>query len=273
MQQIFQPQNRATPGRTGFSRDMTDADLSTHLRSVSATGGLLVNFFHTKVRIKSRDAAQNGEIQTRLCVSKQPKGDRSTVAVRFITEEQAERQFPHEYGLFKQYAEVPTQGTPLDELPGISMSQIGLLVLNGLRSIEDLLDISEDQIAQLGLDAIKAQKTAKAWAAKRAGNAETINAADIEARLMLQLETIQKSNEAMAERNRQLEAQVAALQAAGGGGGGNTPSVTEPQEIGGEPDLEYDLSKMPDPFSEGPATSDGGDDIADSDFDPLEGAI
>lgn len=256
-------------GRAGFSRDMTDADLSTHLQSVTATGGIHVNFFHTKVRIKSRNAATNGNIETRLCVSKQPKGDRSTVAVRFTTEEQAQKMWPREFAMFKQYAEVPTSGTSLDELPGISMSQIGLLVLNGLRSIEDLVEVSEDQVAQLGLDAIKAQKTAKAWMSKRSGSAEEIKAADIEARYQLQNEAVSKQLAAMKEHNRQLEAQVAALQMARSGGDAAAVTVSDPVAINGDDDLEYDVSNMPDTWSEGPATTDGDDDLGAVDPDPL----
>lgn len=263
-------QGNISGARSGFSRDLTDADLSTHLQSVTAKGGINVNFFYTKVRIESLDAKLNGTIQTRLCISKQPKGDRSTVAVRFITEEQAQRDFPREFSLFKQYEEVPTTGTPLDELPGISMSQIGLLVLNGLRSIEDLLEVSEDQIAQLGLDAIKAQKTAKAWDQKRKGSAEEINAADIEARFQMQLDAMTKQMEAMTERNKQLEMQLKA-QAAVTGASAPASVASGAEEASTGEDLEYDVSNMPDPWSEGPATTDGDDDLGAKDPDPLIG--
>jgi hypothetical protein len=254
--------------RSGFSRDLTDADLSTHLQSVTAKGGINVNFFYKKVRIKSRNAETNGTIQTRLCISKQPKGDRSTVAVRFITEEQAQRDWPREFSLFKQYEEVPTTGTPLDELPGISMSQIGLLVLNGLRSIEDLIEVSEDQIAQLGLDAIKAQKTAKAWDEKRKGSAEEISAADIEARFQMQVDAMNKQLEAITARNKELEAQLK-FQASVAGGNAAAQNVTEPVAVDTGEELEYDVENMPDPWSEGPATTDGADDLGAKDPDPL----
>lgn len=248
---------------------MTDEDLSTHLKSVTATGGIHVNFFYKKVRIKSRSAITNGKIETRLCVSKQPKGDRSTVAVCYTTDEEAQQRWPREFAMFKQYEEVPTTGTPLDELPGISMSQIGLLVLNGLRSVEDLIEVSEDQVGQLGLDAIKAQKTAKAWIEKREGSAEEISAADIEARFQIQIETMEKQNAAMEERNKQLEAQVSALQMAHTGGDVNTPVASDPVGVKASEDLEYDVNNMPDVWSEGPATTDGVDDLGATDPDPL----
>lgn len=272
LQQGFQ--NAA--GRPGFSRDMSDADLSTHMKHVGSTGGLLVNFAYVKVRIKSRGADTNGQVQTRLTVTKQPKGDRSTVAPRFITEDQAAQQFPREWDLFKKYDDVPTTGTPLSELPGISMSQIGLLVLNGLRSIEDLIEVSEDLIGQLGLDAVKAQKTAKSWWARKQDAAEDINAADVEARFQIQIDTMAKSAEAMEERNRQLEAQVAALQSIQASSAGATVQTVQTQtpapavEVNAGENLEYDISKMPDPMSEGPDVADGlDDDLTGFDDDPL----
>lgn len=264
MQAPMMPQQ----GRTsGFASDLTDKHLPNVMNSVTAQGGIYVNFFYVKVRIKARDASTNGQFQDRLCISKQPKGDRLTIACRFITEERAAREWPREFQMFKQYEEVPTTGTPLKELPGISMSQIGLLTLNGLRSIEDLCGISEDLVGQMGLDAIRAHKTAKAWFSKREENAENIALADLEARMKIQLDTLEKNNEAMAERNRQLEAQVQALQTARGA----PPAETADQAVAVEAkeDLEYDIDKMPDPFSEGPGSSDGDDDLNATDIDPL----
>lgn len=254
-----------------FSRDLTDADLSSHLQSVRSSGGVHVNFFYTKVRAKTRDASRNGQVSTRLCISKQPKGDRSTVSVRFISEERAKRDHPREFDLFKKYEEVPTEGTPLSDLPGISVSQIGLLTINGLRSVEDLCEVSEDQVAQLGLDVIRAKKTATAWMAKRDSESETISAADIEARYSLQLDAMSKQFKAMEEHNRQLQAQVSALQSvrstAAPESAGQTQVGVAGVDVDG--DLEYDMAAMPDPFSEGPATTDGDDDLGATDPDPL----
>ena len=273
MQPNFGLQPAKPAGRTGFARDLTDNDFSTVMNSVTAKGGIYVNFFYVKVRQKSRNAATNGQFDTRLCISKQPKGDRSTVAVRFITEEAAAREWPREFALFKQYEEVPTMGTPLSELPGISMSQIGILTINGLRSIEDLCEVSEDQIGQLGLDAVRARKTAVAWMERRQGSAEMISAADVEARFGLELETMKKQMAEMAERNKALEAQNAALQSVHGRqpATDHVAGATDAVGVDGREDLEYDVSKMPDPMSEGPDTSDGADDLGQGEIDPLMG--
>lgn len=277
MQPNFGPQSAQPAGRPGFARDMTDNDFSSVMNSVTAKGGIYVNFFYVKVRQKSRNAATNGQFDTRLCISKQPKGDRSTVAIRFITEETAAKEWPREFALFKQYEDVPTMGTPLSELPGISMSQIGVLTINGLRSIEDLCEISEDQIGQLGLDAVRARKTAVAWMERRKGSEDVINVADIEARFGLQIATMEKQMAAMMEQNKALQEQNNALKSVHNGQavqgsqafhGGQSDNVIA---VEGREDLEYDISKMPDPMSEGPDTSDGADDLGHHDIDPLSG--
>lgn len=267
------------------SRDLTEADLSQYMGPVKGNG-LLVNFFYKKIQTRSRDAATNGQIQTRLCVSKQPKGDRSTVACRYITEDQAKREFPVEFARFKEYEEIPTSGTPLDELPGISMSQLAILLINGLRSIEDLVDISDDQISQLGLDAIKSKKTAVAWLEKRTAAAGTINVSEIEAKYKIESDTYKAQVESQSQTIKTLEAQVAALtkmstkggmaelaaiQPSGNQQGGGAVSVDNPDDA----DLEYDISKMADPLSDGPDFTDDGDgvdgfdDLGDGDVDPL----
>lgn len=263
----MQPQ-QATRGGNRFSRDLTDTDLSSHLRSVTASGGIHVDFFHRKVRIKSRSAAVNGTFETRLCVAKQPKGDRATRAVRFIDPETAQRLYPREYAMFQEYHEVPTTGTPLDELPGISMSQMGILTLNGLRSVEDLVELSEDQVGQIGLDAIKAYKVAKSWVERREEARDKIDVADVEARFQMQMETMARQMEAMTERNKALEAQISGMQMAQAGGNA-VSTAADPVALDVDEGFEYDLAKMPDPMSEGPDTTDGSDDIGDTDPDPL----
>jgi hypothetical protein len=258
---------------TRFSRDMTDADLSTHMQSVTAKGGVHVQFQHVKVKLTTTDPAKAGQTVTRLSILKQPKGDRSTVAARFISEDRARQEYPREFAAFTESAEAPTTGTPLSELPGLSASQIGMLVLNGLRSVEDLCEVSEDQMGQLGLDAIRAQKIAKAWMGKAEGASEAIAVADLEAKFKLQNDAMQRQFDAMTERNKQLEAQVAGFQMAQGGGQAAV-TVTEPTaQVNQESDdLEYDIANMPDAFSEGPETAGGNDDLGGTDPDPLTGA-
>lgn len=251
---------------SNMSHDLTNADLSAHLGLVASrpAGGLNVQFFYARVKTRSRNAMTNGQFQTRLCVAKQPKGDRFTVATRYITDERAQKEFPREYAAFKQFEDAPSNGTPLHELPGLSQSQIALLVLNGLRSVEDLADLSDDQAAQIGYEVTTAQKLARKWLSSKEGAAELIAASQMQAKHELEREALLKRLAAMEESNRALQAQVAAMATMKTG----APAAPEVRAIEVK-DLPYDLRDMPlDMDSQ--AFVSGNDDLL-GDIDPLAG--
>lgn len=191
--------------------NLTDRDLSSHLGPVAGTGGLNVQFFYVRTRVESANPERNGMYRTRLCVAKMPKGDRLTIAVRFITEEQAMQQFPREFSMFKQYQDVPTQGTPLHELPGITQSQIGVLVIHNLRCIEDVAACDDALINQMGYDARQAKKLAVRWIENIKGNADLIDTAKTDAARDAELERMRKSQAELERRNIELEAKLQAF--------------------------------------------------------------
>lgn len=191
--------------------NLTDRDLSSHLGPVAGTGGLNVQFFYVRTRVESANPERNGMYRTRLCVAKMPKGDRLTIAVRFITEEQAMQQFPREFSMFKQYQDVPTQGTPLHELPGITQSQIGVLVIHNLRCIEDVAACDDALISQMGYDARQAKKLAVRWIENLKGNADLIDTAKTDAARDAELERLRKSQAELERRNIELEAKLQAF--------------------------------------------------------------
>lgn len=170
------------------NNNLTSMDLDMGPVASRGAGGLNIQFFYMRQRIENAaDATLHGTFQTRLCVAKQPKGDRLTIACQFIGEEQAIAQFPREYAMFKQYEAVPTTGTPLFDLPGVSQAQIGLLSIYGLRSVEDLVSMQEDQMNGMGMDAVQAYRVAKRWMEAKTANAPIIEQAqrDIERNQML----------------------------------------------------------------------------------------
>ncbi|MEM8971351.1 MAG: hypothetical protein AAGD43_04710 [Pseudomonadota bacterium] len=268
--QMQQP-NPAASG-TRFAKDFTDRDLSTHLSPVTSKGGLLVNFFYAKIRTRNREADNNGKIETRLCVSKQPIGDRSTVAVQYITEEDAARHFPQQFSMFKQYGDVPTTGTPLHELPGISMSQMGLMAINGIRSVEDLIGITEDMASQLGREVTAARNVALQWTERKNSAQDTIEAAEIKANMDIQMKTMAGEMEKLRAANTALAAQNEALKNVGGGVVAQTADqqtavqIDNPNDDG---DLPYNIDDMENPMIEGPDVAEGSSDLGLGDPDPL----
>lgn len=192
-----------------FVRNLSDADLGDRMGGVTARGGLNVQFFYAPVRVRS------GEVQIRLCIAKQPKGDPKTIAVRQITEEQAVREFPREFAMFKEYAEAPSTGTPLHELPGATQSEIGYLIAHGLRSIEDLADLSAEVVSTMGFEAANAQKRAKFWLKKKTQDGDVIDAAQIAAANERKMADMQRQIASLTKRNLELEALERALEKTG----------------------------------------------------------
>lgn len=246
------PRNRAQGPIT--VQDVSQDNFSHAMPEVTASGGVMVMFFWAKVRITTKDAAKDGTFETRLCVAKQPKDDRATVATSYISKEDAERLFPAEYHAFTANEELPTTGTPLSELPGITMSQIGYLTLAGLRSIEDLADLSSEQANEIGFEAIRAHKLAKQWIEKSEGNADSLNAIAALSRAEGQLAASNEQNKKLEQQMAMLQAQIDALKSIG-----QTQSVAQAEQSAAQPapapalDTEKlpDIDDTPNPLAEG----------------------
>jgi hypothetical protein len=262
--QPFSPASMQTAARNpGVTRNLSGMDLSNYLSTESrGDGGLNIQFYYAQVPVKGRSGIIRTEV--RLHIAKQPKGDKFTIATRRITEEQAMREFPHEFSQFKRYQEVPTNGTPLHELPGISQSQIAMLTVNGLRSVEDLAGLSADVVAQVGMEATHAHKLAKLWIAKKAGEEGTIRLAQIEAEREAEAADARARMEQMEAHNLSLQRQVEALIARLG----NAPGL--PEGIATTGPVEVDTSQGLPAFAdiggyadEGPVSVDGLSDLID----------
>lgn len=166
-------------GGSRFAPNLTQMDLSSVLGvNVQSSGGLLVQFFYYRVQFGGRTNPLKGKYETRLAVALQPRGDRLTVAIRNLSPEDAQRDFPAEWNTFKVYMDTPTTGTPLYELPGATQSMIGLLALHGIRSIEDMANVPTDICAQIGMDAQTASRLAKLWLGRKDGSVNDIELAE-----------------------------------------------------------------------------------------------
>lgn len=238
--------------------NLTDRDLSSHLGPVAGSGGLNIQFFYVRTRVESANPERNGQYRTRLCVAKMPKGDRLTIAVRFITEEQAMRDHPREFSMFKQYQDVPTQGTPLHELPGITQSQIGVLVVHNLRCIEDVAACDDALINQMGYDARQAKKLAVRWIENLKGNADLIAGAVTDAAREAELDRLRKAQAETERRNIELEAQLRAVMAMQGQA--PTPASTGQVQMVDRPDGLPDAREVESNLLEG-GLVDGNDDL------------
>jgi hypothetical protein len=206
----FQSQREET-SRGGLAPNLTGENLGDLMGPVAGRGGLHVQFFYINILIESADPTVNGTHQPRLCIAKAPKGDRLTVATRFISEEQAMREFPREFHAFRNSEEAPTDGTPIRELPGIAQSQLAMLMLYQIRSIEDLAAVPQERINSMGLEVITAQRIAKAWLRNKTENADLIETAKTDSAREAEMEALRRRLEAAERNTMQLEAQNKAL--------------------------------------------------------------
>lgn len=207
-------------------RDMTSADLSRDPYMAQAQGnGLRVTFEWDLVKIESADPDLDGKTERRLVIVKKPLGDKYTEVKHQIDRDVAARLFPKEWAMFATYEDVPTSGTPLADLPGITQSEVAIMQVWGLRSIEDLCELSEDQCAQVGREASRLKKLATAWLEKKNGNTDTISLAARLASLEAALAASAERSASMERRNIELEGAIKAMR------GGEASGVVGPRPV------------------------------------------
>lgn len=133
-------------------------------------------------------------------------GDRKTVMDTFVKEEHR-RRWPREYAAFKAGLEVPTEGTPLEEWPAITRSQVEELRFGHIRTVEQLAALPDNALnTTVPMGGYPLREKAQRWLAAQAGNAQTEALAAESAR----------KDEIIAEQKRQYEAlleRVAAIEA------------------------------------------------------------
>lgn len=245
------------------SRDLTHADLSSHLGPVTSRGSVLVTFEYIRVAVKSRMPGRKNTLETRLAVKLKPMGERYSEAIEQISEEDAARLYPQEFAHFKNYQDVPTRGTPLSELPGMSQSMIGLCIINGLRSVEDLAGISSEAASQCGLDVSSAHRLAKNWIERRDKNIGAIEDADEKAKLV-------EMNRVLLDRLTAMEVSLRAMELAASQSrsSAQVPPPYQGELAGNASHVGGDLSDLPD-MPMGGGIVDGSGDLG-RDPNPLE---
>lgn len=179
------------------------------LGEVTSKGGLIVRFRYTQIEA-------NGRFVDRLVVEQQPRGDRSTVSTRYITDEQAKVLFPEQYAKFTAAGGHATEGTPLAEIPGMTNSYIGRLTMHGLTSVEDLLSTSMDQLQQIGRDAVAAHEIAAEWSKNHSEAKEHIERAGDTADLLDRATQAEKERDALKKKLAAAEMKLDIMENIGG---------------------------------------------------------
>ncbi|MEM6624469.1 MAG: hypothetical protein AAF674_19775 [Pseudomonadota bacterium] len=245
--QMFNPAQQMTgmpqAASPNVAVDLTHQDFGSSMGGVTSSGDVLIQFSYENVLVDSTNPEEPPTVETRLCVTRQPIGDRLTQSKRYITSDEAAQRYPEQWALFQRYQVVPTTGLPLHELPGITQSQIAILVLHGVRSVEDLVNCGPDVINQIGMEANTARGVAVKYMKAKEDNAEVIDAGAMEVRFNAKIEQLERQLQEALDLNKGLLAQQQAMALAGPQAGQS--AQTPAQQLGGM--LEVDAEGTPDP--------------------------
>lgn len=241
---------------TPFVQAKTSADLGSAFGAVQGRG-IYVAFQWDMVKLDTIDVEKNGKRVRRLRIMKQPIGDPNTSSSSYISEAEAAQLYPAEWEYFNKHGDMPATGTALSELPGISNSQIQIMQLSGLRSIEDVLSVGEEVIAKIGLEGRFVRSVADQWMKVKEDNSELTDYAAVKASTDAKL-TAEKSRADKAEaQNTQLIARLEAMEALAGTGGQNAMQM-QPVGPGVARDEGPDIDSTDNPLADGDGTM--GDD-------------
>lgn len=127
-------------------------------------------------------------------------GDKNTKIERRMTEEDKAR-FPLAWRRYQQAETVSEVGTPIEQWPRVSVSQVAELKYMNITTVEQLADLS-DAICQKMMGLVQLRTEAKAYitAAKDGAHAQ-----NLAAELAKRDEQIERLNEQVAELGRMLE--------------------------------------------------------------------
>lgn len=197
--------------------------------------GIYITFQWDNITLSSSDPEKNGKRERRLRLVKQPIGDPNTAAASYITQEEAKASFPAEWDYFTKHGDMPTSGTALSELPGISVSQIQILQISGLRSIEDLVSVPIEFINQIGHEGRYVRSVAEEWVAKSEEHKDLQEVAELKTSFAAANAAVEARAKRAEDELRDAHARLAALERLVGGSG-QAPGMTggpsdEPQRI------------------------------------------
>lgn len=146
-------------------------------------------------------------------------GDRLNMPV-FMVGEVHRKRWPQHYAAFKANQEAPEQGTPLDQLPGMTKARVEELRYFNVRSIEQLSSMPDDLLMKAAaMDGRILRDRAARWLEAAAGNA-------VEERLAAENRAKDEKLAMMEQQLSQMSAAMAQLQQQMAAGQSPPPGVT-----------------------------------------------
>jgi hypothetical protein len=89
-------------------------------------------------------------------------GERGSLVFEEVTDEHRAR-WPRQYDAFKRGLEPPTDGTPIEQWPPISQAKALELRSVNVRTVENLADVDDARLRNLGPGGFELRKQAQVW--------------------------------------------------------------------------------------------------------------
>lgn len=160
----------------------------------------LVEFLTDAVQNNFKSAQEGRPIfDDKTFIRIQTPGDTKTVIYRVATEQDKQR-FPRAYEAFKRGEQVTMEGTPLEQWPQITKSQVRELKHLGILSVESLASVSDANIQRMGPGYMQLKTRAKQFLESASDDAERTAHARHAEQLQEKIELLEAQNKALQEQ-------------------------------------------------------------------------
>ncbi|CAB4141054.1 hypothetical protein UFOVP413_22 [uncultured Caudovirales phage] len=155
-----------TPHAMPFMPNMLNGALPKGMRmprTMPKQHGMHVRFY-LRAEKNQADSNEQGRAMFREIeyVEIKVPGDKLTCVDREVTDDDKEKYF-WEYLAFKSGQDAPVQGTPIEQWPILSVAEIEELKYYGVRTVEDLVNMSDTNLNKIGMGSLSLRERAKAW--------------------------------------------------------------------------------------------------------------
>ena len=130
-------------------------------------------------------------------------GDKNTIIDRRVRAEDKQR-WGAQWQAYQSNSQQPLEGTPLEQWPALSVSQVAELKALHVPTVEVLADLPEHGLQRIGMGARELQNKAKTFLAAAKGNAAAEKIAAENARLQEQLNLLQAQYATMSAKMEEL---------------------------------------------------------------------
>jgi hypothetical protein len=193
VQNEFNPE-AFSAGNGSRSAFLSDYNLSDSGQPLDDERGVLAEFSMDKVLLGFKSKEAGREIfEDREFISIRIRGQDKSNVVREVTE-QDKRRFPRAYAAFKANVTQARVGTPIERLAAVSPTQIYMFKQHNITTVEDLSEVADQYLQNLGPGSRDLQRQAKEFLSNgKVANAELEAKVDEQsAQLKQALELIQQ---------------------------------------------------------------------------------